>query len=141
MMSIPLEIVNEIYDEFEKGNFTKALSRVSRDVIWTERIPYYGTLTSHDEIVALFEQVVENFDWGMNFDHFVDGGDMVVAVGTYSWVTKPSSPTEPRTEARVCHVWWLGDDDLIARYEQFVDTIKALHIIQPKIKVRAGIDA
>jgi ketosteroid isomerase-like protein len=134
-MSRTLEIVHEIYDEFSKGNFAAALANVSPTVLWTERIPYYGTLTSHAEIIVLFEEVVKNFDWGMSFDHFVDGGDIVVAVGTYSWLVKPAPPKEPRTDARVCHVWWMGDDGLIARYEQFVDTIKALHIIQPKVSV------
>jgi ketosteroid isomerase-like protein len=138
-MSLALDIVKEIYGSFEKGEFDKALARVSPDVIWTERIPYHGTCTNHEEIIALFHEVVENFDWGMTFDHFVDGGDMVVAVGTYSWLVKPSPPNEPRTNARVCHVWWLGDDGLIARYEQFVDTIKALHILQPKVS--AGVRA
>jgi ketosteroid isomerase-like protein len=133
-MSRTLDVVHEIYGEFGKGNFSGALAHVAPDVIWTERIPYWGTLTSHREIISLFEAVVANFDWGMEFDHFVDGGDMVVAVGTYSWLTKPSAPTEPRTSARVCHVWWMGEEGLIVRYEQFVDTIKALQIIQPKVR-------
>jgi ketosteroid isomerase-like protein len=127
-----LTLVEEIYDHFAKGNFDAALARLSPDIVWTERVPYQGTATSRDEIRTLFRYVTENFEWDMQFDHFVDGGEIVVVIGTYSWRTKPAARTEPQTHARFCHVWWCGEDGLIGRYEQFVDSIKGVGVIQLK---------
>jgi ketosteroid isomerase-like protein len=125
------DIVRGIYDAFGAGDFAKALQNVSPNVIWRELIPYQGTFTSHDEIVYLFEKVVEEFDWQMDFRHFVDGGDIVVVLGTYTWVKRPAAPDEPRTSVHMAHAWWL-EDGLVTRYEQFADTLKAISIIQPK---------
>jgi ketosteroid isomerase-like protein len=139
-MSSTLTAVEEIYKQFGQGNFAAALALLSPEIVWTERVPYQGTATSRDEIRALFEYVTANFDWGMHFDHFVDGGEIVVVIGTYSWRTKPAAQTEPQTHARFCHVWWAGEDGLIARYEQFVDSIKGLGIIELKtLAARAAV--
>ena len=73
------EIIQEIYDEFEKGDFDKALSRVSDDIIWTERIPFAGTtIGDKAEIKAMFARVGETLDWNMDFDHMVAIADKSV---------------------------------------------------------------
>jgi ketosteroid isomerase-like protein len=137
-VSHTLDLVKDIYARFEEGDFDGALANVSDDIVWTERIPFAGTtIGNKDEIKAMFARVGEDLDWRMQLKEFVDGGDMVVAVGTYAFRAKPHGPDEPLSHARVCHVWWLGEDGLIARYEQFVDTLKAQSIIQPKVKVRS----
>lgn len=130
-MSANLEVIKGIYAEFEKGDFDRALANVSDDVIWTERIPFAGSAVGDKEkIKSMFARVGESLEWHMDFDHFVDGGDIIVCVGTYSFRIKPAPPTEPLSKARVCHVWWFGEDGLVARYEQFSDTLKAQAIIR-----------
>jgi ketosteroid isomerase-like protein len=129
-MSRNLDIIKGIYAEFEKGEFDKALANVSDDIIWTERMPFAGTrIGSKDAIKAMFARVGEELEWNMQFDQFVDGGDMIVCVGTYSFRLKPFPPNEPLGTARVCHVWWFGEDGLVARYEQFADTLKGQAVI------------
>jgi ketosteroid isomerase-like protein len=129
-LSQALDTVKELYERFEAGEIDEALARVSPDVIWTARIPYCYTTTSREQVHAVLSSVRGDLDWQMHFDHFVDGGDMVVAVGTYSWVTVPSYPDEPRSYSRFCHVWWFGEDGSITRYEQVADSVRALQIMR-----------
>lgn len=130
-MSRNLENLKEIYSAFGEGDFDRALSKMSDDIIWTERMPYAGTrIGNKDEIKDMFARVTENLEWNMDFGEFIDGGDIVVSIGTYGFRTKPFPPGEPLGTARVCHVFWFDDDGLVTRYEQFADTLKGQAIIQ-----------
>ena len=79
-MSRNLENLKEIYSAFGEGDFDRALAHISEDIIWTERMPYAGTrIGSKDEIKAMFARVSEGLEWNMDFDEFIDGGDVVVS--------------------------------------------------------------
>ncbi|HEY8905543.1 MAG TPA: DUF4440 domain-containing protein, partial [Rhodoferax sp.] len=52
-------------------------------------------------------------------EHLVDGGDVIVGVGTYSGIYRATGKT---MQARVAHVWRL-DAGKVVQFEQFTDTL------------------
>jgi ketosteroid isomerase-like protein len=132
-MSEALKKVQQLYELFEEGRIDEALVDVTPDVIWTARIPHCYTTTSLEEVRAVLANVRGDLDWKMHFESFIDGGNMVVALGTYSWVTKPCYPDEPRSHSRFCHVWWFDEaKGKITRYEQVADTVRAIQVMRPR---------
>ena len=82
--------------------------------------PYAGTYTGPDALLnGVFARIGADWDgFGFKLDRLVDGGDTIVAIGTY-WGT--CRRTSRKMQARAVHVWEMAEGKLL-RFEQFADT-------------------
>ena len=98
------------------------LAPLADDVSWTEAagFPYAGTYLGPDAVAAgVFQRIHDEWDdYTVAIDEVIDGGDVVVGIGTYSGTYRA---TGRFFAARVAHVWRLIDHRVVA-FEQFTDT-------------------
>lgn len=116
------DIIRAHYDASDRGDLDGMLAPFAADVSWTEAagFPYAGTYIGPDAVAAgVFQRIQDEWDdYTVAIDEIVDGGDVVVGIGTYSGTYRA---TGRFFAARVAHVWRLRDDRVIA-FEQFTDT-------------------
>lgn len=116
------DIVRAHYDASERGDLDGMLAPFAAEIRWTEAagFPYAGTHIGPGAVAAnVFGRIQEEWDdYTVAIDEVIDGGDVVVGIGTYSG-------TYTRTgrffAARVAHIWRLKDGEVVA-FEQFTDT-------------------
>ena len=124
-MATNKQIIQGAYEAFAKGDVPSVLAMMDDKIEWTEAegFPLYdGTFVGPQAIVdGVFMRLGEiGDDFTVTPTRFVAEGDVVVAVGTYSW--KHRSTGEPAT-VQMAHVWTLRDGKIIS-FEQLVDTLK-----------------
>ena len=116
------EIIAEHYAANDRGDLDGMLAPFADDVRWTEAagFPYAGTYIGPDAVAEnVFARIQEDWDdYTVAIDEIVDGGDVVVGIGTYSGTHRQ---TGRFFAARVAHVWRLADGKVVA-FEQFTDT-------------------
>jgi uncharacterized protein len=88
------EIVKGMYEAFGRGDIPALLNSLSEDADWTcpgpAVIPTAGRFKGRQEIAKFFETVAATTDFDpLVIDKFVEQGDTVVAIGSYSGRTKP----------------------------------------------------
>ena len=116
------EIIRSHYAASDRGDLDGMLAPLASDVRWTEAagFPYAGTYVGPDAVAAhVFARLQEDWDdYTVAIDEVIDGGDVVVGIGTYSGTNRA---TGRFFAARVAHVWRLKDAEVVA-FEQFTDT-------------------
>ncbi|MFJ2542417.1 nuclear transport factor 2 family protein [Microbacterium sp. NPDC087589] len=116
------DIIAEHYAASDRGDLVGMLAPLADDVSWTEAagFPYAGTYLGPDAVAAgVFQRIQDEWDdYTVAIDEVIDGGDVVVGVGTYSGTYRA---TGRFFAARVAHVWRLSDHRVVA-FEQFTDT-------------------
>lgn len=116
------DIIREHYAASDRGDLDGMLAPLASDVHWTEAagFPYAGTYVGPDAVAAnVFARIQEDWDdYTVAIDEVLDGGDVVVGIGTYSGT---HTQTGRYFAARVAHVWRLDDGEVVA-FEQFTDT-------------------
>lgn len=116
------DIILAHYSASDRGDLEGMLAPLADDAQWTEAagFPYAGTYVGPEAVAAnVFQRIQEEWDdYTLAIDEVIDGGDVVVGIGTYSG-------TYIRTgrffAARVAHIWRLTDGRVTA-FEQFTDT-------------------
>ncbi len=117
------EIIKGLYDNFATGNIPGVLGAMDENIAWTEAegFIYGGTYTGPN---AVLENVFMKFgtEWegfAAVPDQIVDGGDIVVGLGTYSgkYLKTGKSVTVP-----FAHAWTLRDGKII-KFTQYTDTL------------------
>ena len=122
-MTAHIDIVRAHYAASAQGNIDEMMAHVSPQVRWTEMagFPCAGEWTGPQAVVDNVFAVLGR-DWmGYRFEleSLIDGGDQVVAVGTYFGTYRA---TGKEMHARVAQVWRLRDGQIVA-FEQFTDTL------------------
>lgn len=116
------DIIRAHYDASDRGDLDGMVAPFAPEVRWTEAagFPYAGTYVGPDAVAAgVFGRIHEEWDdYTVAIDELVDGGDVVVGVGTYSGTYKQ---TGRFFAARVAHVWRLEGGQVVA-FEQITDT-------------------
>ncbi|MDR2998299.1 MAG: nuclear transport factor 2 family protein [Microbacterium sp.] len=116
------DIIRAHYAASDRGDLDGMLAPFADDIRWTEAagFPYAGTYVGPDAVAAgVFGRIQDEWDdYTVAIDEVVDGGDVVVGIGTYSGTYKQ---TGRFFAARVAHVWRLRDGKVHA-FEQFCDT-------------------
>ncbi len=116
------DIIRRHYDASDRGDIDGMIADLAPTVRWTEAagFPYAGTYVGPDAVVAgVFSRLQEDWDgYTLSIDEVVDGGDVVVGIGTYSGTYRR---TGRFFVARVAHAWRLEGGRVIA-FEQFTDT-------------------
>jgi ketosteroid isomerase-like protein len=116
------DIITAHYSASDRGDLDGMLAPLADDVSWTEAagFPYAGTYLGPDAVAAgVFQRIQDEWDdYTVAIDEVIDGGDVVVGIGTYSGTYRA---TGRFFAARVAHVWRLIDHRVVA-FEQFTDT-------------------
>lgn len=116
------DIIAAHYAASDRGDLDGMLAPLADDVSWTEAagFPYAGTYIGQDAVAAgVFQRIQDEWDdYTVAIDEVIDGGDVVVGIGTYSGTYRA---TGRFFAARVAHVWRLADHRVVA-FEQFTDT-------------------
>ena len=121
-----LKSVQGVYESFSTGDIPAVLGFLSPDVAWTdaEGFPYGGTYHGPQSVLeGVFMRL--GADWESFTavpDEFIDGGDAIVALGTYSGKYRATGKS---FKAHFAHVWKIKDGKAI-RFVQYVDT----HLVQ-----------
>lgn len=116
------DIIRAHYAASDRGDLEGMLAPFAEDVSWTEAagFPYAGTYIGPDAVAAnVFQRLQDEWDdYTVTIEELVDGGDVVVGIGTYSGTYRE---TGRFFAARVAHVWRLAEGRVTA-FEQFTDT-------------------
>ncbi|MDX2401231.1 nuclear transport factor 2 family protein [Microbacterium algeriense] len=116
------DLIREHYAANDRGDLDGMLAPFAADIQWTEAagFPYAGTYIGPAAVAEnVFGRIQEEWDdYTVAIDEIVDGGDVVVGIGTYSGTYKG---TGRFFAARVAHVWRVADGQIVA-FEQFTDT-------------------
>lgn len=118
-----IDIIRAHYAASARGDMGQMMANVATDVRWTEMegFPCAGTWVGPLAVVENVFSVLGR-DWiGYRFElqDLVDGGDRIVAVGTYHGTCRA---TGKQLRARVAHAWALENGRVIT-FEQFTDTL------------------
>lgn len=118
-----VDVVRAHYAASDRGDLEGMLAPLAPDAAWTEMagFPYAGTYHGPEGVKAgVFARIGAEWDgYRFDLDELVDGGDVVVGLGTYSGTCKATGKS---MTARVAHVWRLRNDQVVA-FEQFADTL------------------
>jgi uncharacterized protein len=118
------ETIQALYDAFAAGNIPEVLGAMSSNVSWTEAegFMYGGTYNGPN---AILEKVFMRLgtEWeGFSAvpDQIIDGGDSIVALGSYSgkFLATGKNVTVP-----FAHSWTL-ENGRITKFVQYTDTLK-----------------
>lgn len=122
-MPTNLDLVKGTYDAFERGDIDSLVETFAADITWidAEGGPYGGTYQGADEILqGVIGPIAEEWDeFRVEPERYIDGGDTVVATGTYNGTY---SATGERFEAPFAHVWDVEDGEIV-RFQQYIDTV------------------
>ncbi len=126
-----LDGIRGVYDAFGKGDVPTVLGFLSADIEWTEAegFPYGGTYRGPNAVLeGVFMKLGTEWDgYAAIPAEFIDAGDTVVALGTYSGKYKA---TGKRFHANFAHVWTLRDGKAI-KFVQYTDTLRVHEALQP----------
>ncbi|GAA1917687.1 nuclear transport factor 2 family protein [Microbacterium aoyamense] len=116
------DIVRSHYAASDRGDLEGMLAPLAENVRWTEAagFPYAGTYVGPQAVAEnVFARIQQDWDgFTLTIDEVVDGGDVVVGLGTYAGTNRT---TGRAFTARVAHVWRLADGRVM-EFEQVTDT-------------------
>ncbi|EFW90350.1 hypothetical protein ZOD2009_19873 [Haladaptatus paucihalophilus DX253] len=116
-----VETVRTVYEGFNEGDLESVLATMAENVEWVEPVGFVfaGTYHGPDAVREnVFVPAMERFEsFRVEPDRFIDGGDTVVAVGTFHATTEDGE----RIESPFAHVNELHDGH-ITRFVNYTDT-------------------
>ena len=110
-----------MYDAFAKGDVQAVLAAMHDDVQWhePESLPYGNQVGPQAVAQNIFAKVLEDISgFAAAPQEFVDGGDIVVSIGTYSG---QGARTGKRFDMPFVHVWRFRDGK-ISGFRTYTDT-------------------
>ena len=117
-----LDTVRSFYSGAAAGDLDAIRSILAPRLIWSQTpgFPNAQTFHSPDEVMeGVFGTLGEEWDGFKGVPHeFIDGGDQVVVLGTYSGTSKATGRS---FEAPFAHVFTV-DGDAIVQMRQYTDT-------------------
>src|SRR5438045_191001 len=119
-----VEIIKGLYNSFASGDVPAVLGAMAANISWTEAegFPYAGTYIGPNAILenVFMKYATEWEGFAAVPDKFIDGGDVVVALGNYSG---KYIKTGKSTSVPFAHVWTLKDGSIV-KFVQYTDTLK-----------------
>lgn len=116
------DVIRAHYAASDRGDLDGMLAPLAANCAWTEAagFPLGGTYHGPDEVrTQVFHRIGAEWDeFRFTLDEVVDGGDVVIGIGTYSGTYRATGAS---MSARVAHVWRLSGGEVVA-FEQFADT-------------------
>ena len=115
--------VQGLYEAFSRGDVPTVIGFLDDDIAWTEAegFPYGGTYHGPNSVLDnVFMRLATEWDaYAAVPAEFIDGGDTVVVLGTYSGTYKA---TGKGFRAGFAHVWRIKDGKAV-RFIQYTDTL------------------
>jgi uncharacterized protein len=125
-----LDSVKAVYAGFASGDIPAVLGLLSPEIDWIEAegFPYAGTYHGPRAVLeGVFMRLGSEWNGFAAVAHeFVNGGDTVVALGTYSGTYKKTGKS---FEAKFAHVWTVENGKAV-RFVQYVDTLLVHRALQ-----------
>ncbi len=124
-----VEIIKRTYGAFAQGDVPAVLGAFADDIEWyeAEGMPY-GGLHRGGEAVAqnVFGPISQDVDgFTVTPEEYMGSGDTVAVVVRYTGTGKE---TGKELDVPVVHVWDIRDGKL-ARFRQFIDTVKFAEVV------------
>lgn len=117
-----LDVVRELYRSFRERDYEAFLRICSPDLEWiqNEGFPRGSTKRSAQAVV---EQVFKTFNhdwdnWRFDIEEYLDAGDTIIVIGTYSGVHRGTGKS---MRSPAAHVYDLAGG-FVTRFRQFTDT-------------------
>ena len=128
-----VEFVNGVYGAFARGDVPAVLGAFAEDIEWfeAEGMPY-GGLHHGPEAVAqnVFGPITEDVEgYAVTPEELIGSGATVAAVVRYTGTGKA---TGKALDVPVVHVWDVRDGK-IARFRQFIDTVKYAEVVPASV--------
>jgi ketosteroid isomerase-like protein len=124
-----VEVVKGVYAAFARGDVPAVLGAFAEDIEWyeAEGMPYGGLHHGGDAVAQkVFGPIAEDIDgFTVVPEEFVGSGDTVAAVVRYTGTGKGTGKV---LDLPVVHIWDIRDGKL-ARFRQFVDTVKFAEVL------------
>jgi uncharacterized protein len=119
-----VQIVRGLYEAFGRGDVPSVLSQMDQGIEWNEaenfiyadRNPYLGPQAVLEGVFMRLGSEWEGFT--VTPSEWLDAGDRVVVLGTYSGTHKV---TGKQVRAQYAHIWSLRDGRVV-RFQQYTDT-------------------
>ena len=118
-----IEIVNELYAAYRRGDLQAILTALTDDVRWESEgpseIPFMGIRNGVNETTGFFEGLAR--DWSdprLETNQFIASGDEVSVFGRYEATNRQ---TGKRINVPIAHYWKIRDGK-VARYMGLTDT-------------------
>lgn len=125
-----LKSVQSVYDAFAAGDIPAVLSFLSPDIEWTEAegFPYGGTYNGPEAVLSgVFMRLGAEWEgFAAVPDEFVDGGETIIALGTYSGKYKATGKS---FRANFAHVWTIREGKAV-KFAQYTDTLLVHRALQ-----------
>lgn len=123
------DLIDGIYKSFAVGDIPGVLGALDQNIEWTEAagFPYGGTYIGPNAVLEnVFMKIGTEWEgFSAVPDQLVDGGDTIVALGTYAgkYLKTGRSMSVP-----FAHVWTF-EDGRIVKFVQHTDTLKVAEVL------------
>ena len=130
MASQNLNTIQGAYAAFAKGDVPGVLGVMDAEIAWTEAegFPYGGTYNGPNAVLeGVFMRLGKEWDgYAAVPAQFIDGGDTIVSLGTYSGTYKATGKS---FRADFAHVWTFRNGKVV-RFVQYTDTLLVSRALQ-----------
>jgi uncharacterized protein len=132
-----VEFVKGIYDAFARGDVPAVLGAFADDIEWfeAEGMPYGGLYRGPEAVAQnVFGPITEDVEgFAVTSEELIGSGETVAAVVRYTGTGKA---TGMALDLPVVHVWEIRDGK-VARFRQFIDTVKFAEIVPASVSTAA----
>jgi ketosteroid isomerase-like protein len=119
-----VQTIRGVYDAFGKGDVPTVLGHMDQSIEWNEaenfiyadRNPYVGPQAVLEGVLMRFGTEWEGFT--VTPEEWLDAGDRIVVLGTYSGIHKS---TGKQVRAQFAHIWSVREGRVV-RFQQYTDT-------------------
>jgi len=119
-----VQVIRELYEAFGRGDVPTVLGKMDQSIEWNEaenfiyadRNPYVGPLAVLEAVLMRFGAEWEGFT--VTPEEWLDAGDRIVVLGTYSGTHKA---TGRQLRAQFAHIWSVREGRVV-RFQQYTDT-------------------
>ena len=130
-MENKIQIVQQLYGEFAKGNIEGILNFLHDDVSWTEsgfpEIPYAVKRNGKKEVMDFFIELNNTITFTQFVPRqFFNDGDFVIVKGFFAGKGKATGKT---FETEWIQIWEVIDGK-VKNYQAFIDTYKVVSAIE-----------
>jgi hypothetical protein len=116
-------LVKNLYQAFAQGDVPTVMQTLDSNIEWTdaEGFPTGGTYSGSESVLqSVFIPLMTDWDdFRVTADDFLDAGERIVALGSYSGSYKATGRS---MTAPFAHVWTIKDDKVI-KFVQYTDTL------------------
>ena len=126
-----IQVVKMLYEAFAARDREQILKILHPRIEWVqnEGFPGGGTHVGAenvlDNVFATFQREWQS--WQAIVEHWLDAGEVIVALGNYKGTFKSTGRS---MTAAFAHVYWVRDGQIV-RFKQYTDTAKVAEAIRP----------